>query len=412
MANQTITDFSDIGTPANDDEILGWDKSTGATKKITFAGFINGLTAATLLRDGSVTLTADWDIGATRFVAGEKFRARSAAGLRLEDDGGNLGVFVEDATGCVGLGTTTISGGARLTVSGALRSDYDSNVASYLGRARIGYDGATNDWASFSHIDQSGAANTALWHTNNGATWLNAASGQQINFAIAGSALGSWSVTNGLRVGYDTDVKAFVGRAAVGYDGATSDWATFAHLDYMTSANFAFAQSSTGGVWINAPVAGAINFSKGGSPIGSWDASNHFAPAADNSVTCGKSGARWSAVWAATGTIQTSDVREKEEVAVSDLGLSFIRALAPIRWRFRDRVRPHYGLSAQQVRSALDELGVDDFAGYIHDAETDVYALRYGEFIGPLVAAVQELADQVDTLTERLARLEQEWYGD
>lgn len=410
MANQTITDYSDIGTPANDDEVLGWDKSTGATKKITFASFINGLTAATLLRDGSVSLTADWDIGASRFVGAEKFRARSNAGLRLEDDGGNLGVFVEDATGCVGLGTTTISGGARLTVSGALRADYDSNVASYLGRARIGYDGATNDWASFSHLDQAGPS-TALWHTNAGATWLNAATGQQLNFAIAGSALGTWHASNGFRVGYDSNMTSYFGRAAVGYSSAGgSDVATFGHID--RNGDYPGVAQYTGGqVDLSVPSGQGIYFNVAGATVAYITGAPLLNPLGNGTTTLGDSTHKWSEVWASNGTIQTSDVREKDDVAVSDLGLAFIRALAPIRWRFHDRVRPHYGLSAQQVRSALDELGVADFAGYIHDQATDVYALRYSEFTGPLVAAVQELADQVDRLTDRLARLEKEWYG-
>lgn len=410
MANQTITDYSDIGTPANDDEVLAWDKSVGATKKITFANFIAGLTAATLLRDGSVSLTADWDIGASRFVAAEKFRARSSAGLRLEDDGGNLGAFIEDATGCVGLGTTTISGGARLTVSGALRADYDSNVASYLGRARIGYDGATSDWASFGHIDQAGAS-TALWHTNAGATWLNAATGQQLNFAIAGSALGTWHASNGFRVGYDSNMTSYFGRAAVGYSSAGgSDVATFGHID-RNGDYPGVAQYADGHIDINVPSGEGIYVNVGGATVIYTTGAPLLNPFGNGTTTLGDSTHKWSEVWASNGTIQTSDVREKDDVAVSDLGLTFIRALAPIRWRFHDRVRPHYGLSAQQVRAALDELGVADFAGYIHDPATDVYALRYSEFTGPLVAAVQELADQVDRLTGRLERLEKEWYG-
>ena len=59
-----------------------------------------------LLRDGSRTLTADWDIGDNRRVLADGLRARDGAGLRLEDDAGNLGVFVEDG-GQVGIGTAS-----------------------------------------------------------------------------------------------------------------------------------------------------------------------------------------------------------------------------------------------------------------------------------------------------------------
>ena len=70
-----------------------------------------------LLRDGSRTLTADWDIGDNRRVLADGVRARDGAGLRLEDDAGNLGVFVEDG-GDVGIGTATPS--VKLDVAGAI----------------------------------------------------------------------------------------------------------------------------------------------------------------------------------------------------------------------------------------------------------------------------------------------------
>jgi hypothetical protein len=56
-------------------------------------------------RSGVDTLTANWDIGEDRRILTEALRARDGEGLRLEDDAGNLGLFVEDG-GLVGIGTT------------------------------------------------------------------------------------------------------------------------------------------------------------------------------------------------------------------------------------------------------------------------------------------------------------------
>lgn len=71
------------------------------------ADLLDGQHEAALLRaDGSRALTGDWDIGASRKVAGDKVAARSASGLRVEDDGGNLGLFVKDG-GFVGVGTNS-----------------------------------------------------------------------------------------------------------------------------------------------------------------------------------------------------------------------------------------------------------------------------------------------------------------
>lgn len=73
---------------------------------------------AALLRDGSRTLTANWDIGDNRRVLGDGVRARDGAGLRLEQDGGGLGVMVAD-DGKVGIGKATPA--AALDVAGDVR---------------------------------------------------------------------------------------------------------------------------------------------------------------------------------------------------------------------------------------------------------------------------------------------------
>lgn len=148
-------------------------------------------------------------------------------------------------------------------------------------------------------------------------------------------------------------------------------------------------------------------------------------PVVDNSVKCGKSGFRWSEVWAANGAIQTSDEREKTDIAPSALGLDFIRSLKPVSYRWKiggKRVtataedgsilgvealpgkRTHYGLIAQQVKEALDRSGVGDFAGWVLedlDKPDSAQHLRYDQFIAPLIAAVQELSARVSELEGR-----------
>lgn len=56
-----------------------------------------------LLASGATPLTGEWDIGENMSILAERFEARDAEGLRIEDDGGNLGIFVEDG-GFVGIG--------------------------------------------------------------------------------------------------------------------------------------------------------------------------------------------------------------------------------------------------------------------------------------------------------------------
>jgi|688.fasta_scaffold192195_2 hypothetical protein len=147
-------------------------------------------------------------------------------------------------------------------------------------------------------------------------------------------------------------------------------------------------------------------------------------PDSDNAYTLGASGARWSAVWAVNGTIQTSDVNAKTEIIDSPLGLDFIESLRPVAYKFKvggniiDRdaadsskvtitavpgKRQHFGLIAQEVKTALPA-GVD-FGGWVLTDAADPdseQGLRYEEFIAPLIKAVQELKAELDAIKASL----------
>jgi hypothetical protein len=142
-----------------------------------------------------------------------------------------------------------------------------------------------------------------------------------------------------------------------------------------------------------------------------WDRS--MRPATDSAHSLGTSSAKWLDIWAVDGSINTSDARTKPEMWNTELGLNFIKELNPIGFRRDGRARPHEGFSAQQVKEAMTALGVADFAGYIDPSfEAEARAddpsfdndnhgplgLRMTEFIGPIVKAIQELADRLDAL--------------
>jgi hypothetical protein len=156
-------------------------------------------------------------------------------------------------------------------------------------------------------------------------------------------------------------------------------------------------------------------------------------PGTDNAYSLGVSGTRWSAVWAANGTIQTSDEREKKDIIDADLGLDFISKLRPVsfKWKVgqnivtsevvkdeegnpildeegnektesvivpREGKRTHYGLIAQEVEELLDG---KDFGGFIHDEETDTKGLRYDQFIPLLIKSIQELEARIKQLENK-----------
>jgi len=179
-----------------------------------------------------------------------------------------------------------------------------------------------------------------------------------------------------------------------------TNWSGRAELGLMGDDHWRLKVSPDGATWLD-----ALRVDTG---TGTVTLAGALLPAADNAKTLGAAGARWSAIWAATGTIQTSDARQKTAIEPSDLGLDFILSLNPVKYRWRDGgsetgeprpgQRTHYGLLAQDVLTALQG---QDFAGHIladpSDADSE-QGLRYDELIAPLIKAVQELATVVATL--------------
>jgi hypothetical protein len=134
---------------------------------------------------------------------------------------------------------------------------------------------------------------------------------------------------------------------------------------------------------------------------------------------------RWGQIYSTSSSISTSDRTLKNTIQSSDLGLEFIKKLHPVSYKFNDGTsgRTHYGLISQDVETVLTSLGKTgvDFGGFCKDKNTrvetkpdengemidvqieeegDTYSLRYEEFIGPLVKAIQELTTKIETLEQ------------
>ena len=250
-----------------------------------------------------------------------------------------------------------------------------------------------------------------------------------------------WSTNNGIEF-----PKNFVNVAT----GDTISGASLARTNTSSAyASFMYGGSdvvlgiqSTGGIYsFEVPSAGLrIRRTSGiGTVTELWEdfsiLSGNIYPTVDNNRTCGKSGNRWSAVWAANGTIQTSDQREKKDIKDSELGLSFINSLRPVSYKwingkneiekivFRDKngnevdkdsegalpaeiitksipgERTHFGLLSQEVKASLPN-GVD-FGGWILTDTSNPdssQGLRYDQFISPLIKAIQELTARIAVL--------------
>jgi len=125
---------------------------------------------------------------------------------------------------------------------------------------------------------------------------------------------------------------------------------------------------------------------------------------------------RWRNVFAASGSVSSSDERMKEEIKALELGLEFVKDLNPVSYKWKnedsDRVnKTHFGIIAQDLVKLFDKYGIkelNDFGALYRDPYVDknnpennhegYYGLTYTELIAPLIKAIQELSDKVDKL--------------
>jgi hypothetical protein len=120
---------------------------------------------------------------------------------------------------------------------------------------------------------------------------------------------------------------------------------------------------------------------------------------------------------------QGSDVRLKQNINDSTLGLDFINNLRPVTYNWKPNNElpeefPLYqeenqkdteilmtGLIAQEVKEAIDESGVERFGGW--DTDNDgIQQIKKELFVFPLIKALQEADDKIDALTARIEELE------
>lgn len=114
------------------------------------------------------------------------------------------------------------------------------------------------------------------------------------------------------------------------------------------------------------------------------DTSGNTKPGADNTYSLGDGSYRWSVVYAATGTINTSDERTKD-IKSDGIDSRVLTAWGKVNYsqfKFKDAVqekgdnaRWHIGLIAQQIKAAFESEGLDAFEyGLLcYDKWDDIY---------------------------------------
>ena len=123
-----------------------------------------------------------------------------------------------------------------------------------------------------------------------------------------------------------------------------------------------------------------------------------------SAYSCGTAAWPWSAVYANTSTIQTSDQNQKNSIEpLPEKYLTMMDNIQPKRYKLNDGTsgRYHPGFVAQDVKAAMDAAGVDatEFGGWCLDHDVDgneVQMLRMEEFIPILWAKLMKLEAKIN----------------
>jgi hypothetical protein len=132
-------------------------------------------------------------------------------------------------------------------------------------------------------------------------------------------------------------------------------------------------------------------------------APTYFTPAADNTATLGGASNRWTTVYATTGTINTSDRNEKQQIA--DLNAAEKAVGQTLKgmiktFKFNDSVlikgsnaRIHFGIIAQDVKAAFEAQGLtaENYGVFCSDTLPDGstrLGVRYEELFALILGAI------------------------
>lgn len=135
--------------------------------------------------------------------------------------------------------------------------------------------------------------------------------------------------------------------------------------------NFADNNSINSGVIEYSHASDSLTINTGGAARARFELTGSFIPMVDNAYLLGRAAFRWSTVYAGTGTINTSDAREKTEVRklTSDeisIGLKLADEIGSYQWlqRVQDKgadARRHFGMTVQRAIEIFEEHGIDPF---------------------------------------------------
>lgn len=153
--------------------------------------------------------------------------------------------------------------------------------------------------------------------------------------------------------------------------------------------------------------------------------SDTFTPITNNAQDVGSSTRRWTAVYSANGTINTSDERLKENIKPLHYGLNEILQLHPVSFKWKEEKKDHYsipsekkevklGLIAQDVQKIIPDVILDK-QWYVdgenpdkglQQLEAERLGISYSELIPVTIKAIQEQQHEIDNIKQTNKQLE------
>jgi hypothetical protein len=367
------------------------------------------------------------DVGlAISSVNGTTTAALTAFGLNAGDSvtSGAQNTFIGyDAGTAVTTGANSVMVGYEAGLS-ATTANFTTAVG--YGAARSNVTGSSNTAVGYlSAYNQTGSFNTAIGR--------GAMQGGGTSTTSESVAVGAYALNVATGGGSNTAV----GYGA-GFDLTTANWATLIGTYAGQNVTNGPANTLVGYQAGNNITTGGTNSALGDSAYLIGNYSNSTCLGYDSAVTGGSQvqlGNATTTTYAYGAVQDRSDARDKADIQDTDLGLSFIMALQPrkFRWDMREDYRPakpakdatqeewdayseacklenlthdgskkrnrfHQGLIAQEVKATMDAMGVD-FGGYQDhkiNGGQDVLSIGYEEMIAPLIKAIQELKAEFD----------------
>jgi len=311
-----------------------------------------------------------------------------------------------------GTGLTSVTSGAVLVGNGT-------------GAFTVRTGSSTNDvltWNGSTWVSQAPAAGSGTVTSVSG-------SGQVNGIQLSGSFTTSGTLTLSAPSGITGVVKTDSGGALQSVNGNFQINKSTPELFLGTATSGSYYGFNESGGQVNLVSSGSSQLGLISSQIA---VANHMIPSTNSTYDLGTGSFRYRDLYLVNAAQVSSDSRIKNNIQDTDLGLSFVNALTPRKYKMNDGkatlsspatatsfaqytyssgTRFHYGLISQEVVTVLDNQGVDKslFGGWTLDDPSDPdsrQSLRYEEFIAPMIKAIQELSAKVDALEQRVQQLE------